>query len=100
MTKQFMMEQFDKLKRDIEDALQMVTEGNALEQLRIEFLGRKGKVADLMKQMATLTEEQRKVVGRAANEVKSAMEAAFIRGPSLSASPGTSMRVTLAFWVL
>ena len=77
MTKQFMMEQFDKLKRDIEDALQMVTEGNALEQLRIEFLGRKGKVADLMKQMATLTEEQRKVVGRAANEVKSAMEAAF-----------------------
>ena len=57
----------------------MVTEGNALEQLRIEFLGRKGKIADLMKEMAALTEDQRKVAGKAANEVKAAVEAAFLK---------------------
>ena len=72
-----MMEQFEKLKRDIEEALALVADRNAIEQLRVEFFGRKGKMAELMKQMASLTEEQRKVVGKAANEAKTAAEAVF-----------------------
>ncbi len=72
-----MQSQLEQLKQAAIDALKTVTDNESLERLRVEVLGRKGKMADLMKQMATLADEERKLVGAAANEVKAAIEAAF-----------------------
>lgn len=72
-----MKEQLEQLKQAAIDALKTVADNESLERLRVEILGRKGKMADLMKQMATLADEERKLVGAAANEVKGAIEAAF-----------------------
>lgn len=48
-----------------------------LEALRTEFLGRKGKLAELMKQIVDVADEERKLVGALANEVKEGIEQAF-----------------------
>ncbi|OGL95814.1 phenylalanine--tRNA ligase subunit alpha [Candidatus Uhrbacteria bacterium RIFOXYB12_FULL_58_10] len=73
-----MKDQFEQLKDDVIAAATKIADRDALERLRVEFLGRKGKLAELMKGMATLAGEERKLIGAVANEVKSAVEAAFV----------------------
>ena len=72
-----MREQFEQMKKDVLDALESVTDRERLENLRVEFLGRKGRMAELMKQMAGLAEEERRLIGALANEVKQVLEQTF-----------------------
>lgn len=72
-----MNDEFQKLKREALAALKAVTDRDALERARVELLGRKGKLSELMRRMGELTDEERKLVGKMANEVKQAVEAAF-----------------------
>ncbi|HCC83412.1 TPA: phenylalanine--tRNA ligase subunit alpha [Candidatus Uhrbacteria bacterium] len=53
-----------------------------LEVERIEVLGRKGKLAELLKGLAALSIEEKKTVGMAANEVKMGIEKAFAEAES------------------
>jgi len=48
-----------------------------LEQVRVEFLGRKGELARISKQMGRLAPEQRVRVGKLLNDVKRSLEAAL-----------------------
>jgi phenylalanyl-tRNA synthetase alpha chain len=48
-----------------------------LEHVRIQYLGRKGQLAELMKGLKDADAAQRKVIGQLANEVKQAVEVAF-----------------------
>ena len=55
------------------------TLGNAhtlseVEDARVEFLGKKGKLTFLLKQMGTLSDEERPVMGKLANEVREFIE--------------------------
>lgn len=72
-----MKDQFEQLKSDVLAAVGKAADPETLATLRQEFLGRKGRLADLMKQMGTLVDEERKLAGAVANEVKGAIEAAF-----------------------
>jgi len=72
-----MKQQFEQLKREVLETVAKISDRDALEALRVEFLGRKGRLSDLMKHMAELADEERKLAGAVANEVKSALEAAF-----------------------
>ncbi len=66
-----------QLQTDLTAALAGVTTTDALEAVRVEYLGRKGKLADLMKGIATLSVDEKKVIGQVANDVKTAMESAL-----------------------
>ena len=48
-----------------------------LEELRVAFLGRKGKLAQIMTALTSLPAEERPAVGKAANEVKTQLTSAF-----------------------
>ncbi len=48
-----------------------------LEVWRIEYLGKKGELATVLRGMATLSAEERPVVGQYANEVRAVLEEAF-----------------------
>lgn len=67
----------EQLKKDFVELVGNVVDRDALEELKIQFLGRKGKLNGLMKEMASLADEERKLVGAVANEVKEAIESAF-----------------------
>ena len=45
--------------------------------LKTDVLGRKGKLNELMKEMMTLADDERKVIGQFANELKGSIENAF-----------------------
>ncbi|MBU0614323.1 phenylalanine--tRNA ligase subunit alpha [Patescibacteria group bacterium] len=73
-----MKEELENLKNAFIAAIQEVTDQDSLEELRIEYLGRKGKVAELMKQLPGLAEDARREIGQIANDVKSSAQSAFL----------------------
>ncbi len=72
-----MKEQLQHLKKEFAELVDKVVDREALEELKVQFLGRRGKLNGLMKEMASLADEERKLVGAVANEVKEAIEGAF-----------------------
>ncbi len=72
-----LQEQFHRIKRDFVEALNGARSLSDLDSLEIRFLGRKGALAELMRQMASATTEERPMLGRAANETKVSMENAL-----------------------
>ncbi|MCR4314470.1 MAG: phenylalanine--tRNA ligase subunit alpha [Candidatus Uhrbacteria bacterium] len=72
-----MKNQLEQLKKEFVELVDKVVDREALEEMKVQFLGRKGKLNAMMKEMASLADEERKLVGAVANEVKQAIEAAF-----------------------
>jgi len=54
------------------------TNSSNLEQVRTKYLGRKSELAAILKSLATLSVEEKKLVGATANKTKVAMEQAFV----------------------
>ncbi len=77
-----MRSELEQIKSDLVAALNNVVDRDALEKVRVEFLGRKGKMGELMRQMAGLADEERKLIGQLANEVKQSVEAGFAKAES------------------
>ena len=48
-----------------------------LEALRVKYLGKKGELTAVLKQMGKLSAEERPVMGQLANEVRAALEKAM-----------------------
>jgi phenylalanyl-tRNA synthetase alpha chain len=71
----------DSTLSDIEaralSAIEAAADAAALEQARVEFLGRKGALAQIGKDMGKLAPEERARIGRLLNEVKQKLEERF-----------------------
>lgn len=65
------------LEPELEKGLAQASSLDKLEELRIEFLGRKGRIAQIMSKLPALEPEQRRQVGQTANLVKERCNAAF-----------------------
>ena len=72
-----MKETFNQLTKDLSKALEQVSSQDGLEEVRVEFLGRKGKVAEAMSGIKDLDDETRKEAGKAANDAKTSMQKLF-----------------------
>ncbi|MGM9521534.1 MAG: phenylalanine--tRNA ligase subunit alpha [Oscillospiraceae bacterium] len=67
----------DKLKQIRDEALEKLAEVNSsaeLEELRVKYLGKKGEMTAILKQMGKLPPEERPTMGSLANEVRTAIE--------------------------
>ena len=53
------------------------TDGADLEQIRIQYLGKKGELTAVLRGMGALSAEERPVIGQVANDVRAAIEAAL-----------------------
>ena len=72
-----MKEQLEQIRRDALAALAGAADGEALEALRVKYLGKKGELTGLLKQMGKLSPEERPVMGQVANEVREALTQAL-----------------------
>lgn len=57
-----------------ESAIADATEIQALEEVRVEYLGKKGKITELLKSLGKMDHEQRKEMGQAINKAKGAVQ--------------------------
>ena len=70
-----MKEQLAAIKSQALAALSEVNDLTALDALRVRYLGKKGELTAILKQMGKLTPEERPVIGQLANEVRASIEA-------------------------
>ncbi len=69
-----MIERIDELSAQARAAIAGADSGEALEELRVRYLGRKAELPQLLRGVAELPPEQRAVVGKAANQARQELE--------------------------
>ena len=69
-----MKEQLAQIKQQAVEALQQAQAPAQLEDLRVRFLGKKGELTTVLKQMGKLSPEERPVMGQLANAVRAEIE--------------------------
>ena len=69
-----MKEQLAQIKQQAMEALQQAQTPAQLEELRVRFLGKKGALTAVLKQMGKLSPEERPVMGQLANAVRAEIE--------------------------
>jgi phenylalanyl-tRNA synthetase alpha chain len=82
-----MTERIAQIRHEAEAAIAAAADTHALEEARIRFLGRKAELPNLLRTVAQLPPDQRAATGKAANEVRQALERAIEqRAQSLAVS--------------
>ena len=69
-----MKQQLEQIKTQAISALNEVTTPAALDELRVRYLGKKGELTAVLKQMGKLSAEERPVMGQIANSVRAEIE--------------------------
>ena len=72
-----MREQLAKIRAEALSAFENVKDAAALDELRVKYLGKKGELTAVLKQMGRLSAEERPAMGQMANEVRAALENAL-----------------------
>lgn len=74
-----MRSQLEQIKENALKELHDCLEGKGLDALRVKYLGKKGELTTILKQMGKLSAEERPVIGQMANEVRQTLEDAVAR---------------------
>ena len=69
-----MKEQLEQIRKNALELLERADSPAALEELRVRFLGKKGEVTAVLKQMGGLSAEERPAMGQLANSVRAEIE--------------------------
>ncbi len=72
-----MKEQLKNIEARAKEELSKVSDPRQLEELRVKFLGKKGEITAILKQMGKLSAEERPVIGQLANSVRADIESAI-----------------------
>jgi len=69
-----MKDQLEALQQAAQAKINVATSTGELEAARVAYLGKKGELTAILKQMGKLSAEERPVIGQLANEVRAALE--------------------------
>lgn len=69
-----MKEQLEKILESAKSELSGCSDLTGMEELRVKFLGKKGELTAILKQMGSLSAEERPVIGQLANKIRSEIE--------------------------
>ncbi|TFE28100.1 phenylalanine--tRNA ligase subunit alpha [Cohnella luojiensis] len=70
-----MKERLEALRKEALEQLQGVADAATLNDLRVQYLGKKGQLTEILRGMGALSAEERPVIGQVGNEVRAAIEA-------------------------
>lgn len=73
------MENLEALTQQALEAVNHAQDAAALDQVRVQFLGKKGEITSLMKQLGKVSPEERPKIGAVINEAKSQVQDAINR---------------------
>ena len=65
-----MKQQLEQIALRAKEELAQISESKALDDLRVKYLGKKGELTGILKQMGKLSAEERPVIGQLANEIR------------------------------
>ena len=69
-----MKEKIAKIEIEAKEALQKIVDKQALNEIKIKYLGKKSELSNMLKEMANLSKEERPIIGSLANTVRKTIE--------------------------
>ncbi len=72
-----MKQQLEQIKEQAIEALKSAKDLKEVDDVRVRFLGKKGELTAILKQMGGLSAEERPIVGQLANKIRADIEAAL-----------------------
>lgn len=72
-----MKQQLEHIGKMALQAIENAVDSQTLEHLRIQYLGKKGELTTILKQMGQLSAQERPVIGQLANEIRTVLEESF-----------------------
>lgn len=69
-----MREKIEKIRDEAKLAIEKITDAKTLNEIKIKYLGKKSELSNVLKDMASLSKEERPVVGEIANKVRKEIE--------------------------
>ncbi len=69
-----LLKSLDAFKLESEGAFLKAASKEELDKARVAYLGKKGKISEILKRVGTLSPEQRPQLGKRSNEIKAALE--------------------------
>lgn len=74
-----MKEALEKIEQSAKQALSTAADAKVLEEIRVKYLGKKGEITAILKQMGQLSAEERPKMGQLANKVRADIEEALVQ---------------------
>ncbi len=72
-----MQEKIDNLKKEILEKISEVKDSKVIHELEVFYLGRKGKLTSVLRDISSVPKEKRASMGKLANEIKNEIQAKF-----------------------
>lgn len=72
-----MQEQIEKLKKEILEKIENVKDSKVIKDLEVFYLGRKGKLTSVLRDISNVVPEKRAAMGKLANEIKNEIQEKF-----------------------
>lgn len=88
-----MKEKIEAVKAAAMSAIEKITTSEELEKIRVQYLGKKGELTGLLKQMGGLSPEERPIIGQLVNEAKQKLEAAITENQKKLASKAAELKL-------
>ncbi len=88
-----MKAQLEAIRKKAEQALENAQSLEDLENIRVAFLGKKGEITAVLKQMGGLSAEERPAMGQLANEVRSFLEGELEKAKESLSSKALEMKI-------
>jgi len=88
-----MKQQLEQIRQAALEAIGQAQVMEELEALRVKYLGKKGELTAVLKQMGKLSAEERPVIGQLANEVRADIEKAMEDGRSKAEAAALNARL-------
>lgn len=70
-----MKERLEKIRSQAMEAIEKASDMDSVEQVRIQFLGKKQELSSLLKELGKLSAEERPLMGKVINDVRESIEA-------------------------
>ena len=80
------MSDLDTLRQSYLSRVSAASDTDALEQVRLAALGKKGEISGMMKELGRMTPDERQTRGAALNRLKDEIDAA-LRAPKAATTP-------------
>ena len=92
-TREDIVQQLEQVRRDAQAALAQAGNNEQIQAWHSEYLGRKGQLTAILRNLGSLAPEERPQVGKVANEIKAALEAEFqVRQEAIAQADLEAMR--------
>ena len=88
-----MKEKIDAIRAAAKAAIEKTASENEIEELRVKYLGKKGELTAVLKQMGSLSPEERPAMGQLVNEAKQKLETLIADKKSRLKSKATELKL-------